>query len=88
MGYVLIFKPPEDIKPRLLQMGVLNVLIPLTTSDNPEVQGNSAAAIGNLSSRIHDYSAFVQVWESPADGIHGYLTRFLVLTLFVSVLPE
>lgn len=41
----------DDIKGQLLEMGVLNVLIPLTASSSVEVQGNSAAAIGNLSAK-------------------------------------
>lgn len=41
----------DDLKPRLLDLGVLDILIPLTESDNVEVQGNSAAALGNLSSK-------------------------------------
>lgn len=32
-------------------MGICEVLIPLTNSTSVEVQGNSAAAIGNLSSK-------------------------------------
>jgi vacuolar protein 8 len=67
----------DELKPRLLQMSVLSVLIPLTASDNLDVQGNAAAAIGNLSSKVGDYSAFAQAWESPGGGVHGYLTRFL-----------
>jgi vacuolar protein 8 len=41
----------DELKPKLLQLGVFDVLIPLTESDNVEVQGNSAAALGNLSSK-------------------------------------
>lgn len=41
----------DELKQRLLGMNVLEVLIPLTASQNIEVQGNSAAAIGNLSSK-------------------------------------
>jgi vacuolar protein 8 len=41
----------DDLKPRLLDLGVLDCLIPLTESENVEVQGNSAAALGNLSSK-------------------------------------
>lgn len=41
----------EDLKPQLLEMGICEVLIPLTNSPSIEVQGNSAAAIGNLSSK-------------------------------------
>jgi vacuolar protein 8 len=41
----------DDLKPRLLYMGVLEVLVPMTMFDNNEVQGNAAAAIGNLSSK-------------------------------------
>ncbi|KAI9227812.1 MAG: putative VAC8-vacuolar membrane protein required for the cytoplasm-to-vacuole targeting [Piptocephalis tieghemiana] len=68
----------DELKPRLLEMRILDVLIPLTSPpSSPEVQGNSAAAIGNLSSKIVDYSAFTSVWSSPAGGLEGYLTRFL-----------
>jgi len=41
----------DELKPKLLDLGVFDVLIPLTESDNVEVQGNSAAALGNLSSK-------------------------------------
>lgn len=41
----------DDLKQRLLSTKVLEVLVPLTSSSNMEVQGNSAAAIGNLSSK-------------------------------------
>lgn len=39
------------MKPQLLEIGILGVLIPLTNSPSIEVQGNSAAALGNLTSR-------------------------------------
>jgi hypothetical protein len=55
----------------------LEVLIPLTTSDSVEVQGNSAAAIGNLSAKADDYTKFQGVWLQPEGGLHGYLVRFL-----------
>ncbi|KAF2863251.1 ARM repeat-containing protein [Piedraia hortae CBS 480.64] len=67
----------DDLKPRLLALGVFDVLIPLTESESIEVQGNSAAALGNLSSKVNDYSLFLQAWTSPSGGIHGYLKRFL-----------
>jgi vacuolar protein 8 len=41
----------DELKPKLLELGVFDVLIPLTESENVEVQGNSAAALGNLSSK-------------------------------------
>src|SRR5258708_26306748 len=63
-------------------MGVWEVLIPLPTSRSSEVQGNSAAALGNLSSKdgrtaSDDYSAFNEVWDKPEGGMHNYLYRFL-----------
>ncbi|GAA5962060.1 hypothetical protein JCM21900_006978 [Sporobolomyces salmonicolor] len=70
----------EDIKTELLDMGICEVLIPLTNSPSVEVQGNSAAAIGNLSSKTDDYSAFSAVWNEPEGGLHGYLVRFLEST--------
>lgn len=41
----------DELKPHLLRLGVFDVLIPLTESESIEVQGNSAAALGNLSSK-------------------------------------
>ncbi|KAF7536935.1 hypothetical protein G7Z17_g12955 [Cylindrodendrum hubeiense] len=67
----------DDLKSHLLNLGVCSVLIPLTHSPSIEVQGNSAAALGNLSSKVGDYSIFVQNWTEPNGGIHGYLCRFL-----------
>ncbi|KAK9448802.1 armadillo-type protein [Limtongia smithiae] len=67
----------DELKAYLLSMNIIDVLLPLTMSPNPEVQGNSGAALGNLSSKIVDYSPFVKTWESPADGVSGYLIRFL-----------
>lgn len=67
----------DDLKKELLRLGVFAVLIPLTDSESIEVQGNSAAALGNLSSKVGDYSIFVRDWMEPNGGIHGYLKRFL-----------
>ena len=54
----------DELKSQLLKLGVFDVLIPLTDSESIEVQGNSAAALGNLSSKgkmnsraILDFSA-------------------------------
>lgn len=47
----------DDLKPQLLDLGVFDVLIPLTESESIEVQGNSAAALGNLSSKGKSYSS-------------------------------
>ncbi|KAG5300750.1 armadillo repeat protein [Histoplasma ohiense] len=67
----------DELKSHLLKLGVFDVLIPLTDSESIEVQGNSAAALGNLSSKVGDYSIFVRDWSEPNGGIHGYLRRFL-----------
>jgi vacuolar protein 8 len=68
----------DDLKPQLLELGICEVLIPLTNSPSVEVQGNSAAAIGNLSSKAaDDYNAFNKVWNKPEGGLHTYLVRFL-----------
>ncbi|ODV92198.1 hypothetical protein CANCADRAFT_83879 [Tortispora caseinolytica NRRL Y-17796] len=67
----------EELKPLLLESGIFTVLIPLTHSVSLDVQGNSAAALGNLSSKIQVFNPFIENWESPDGGIHGYLQRFL-----------
>jgi vacuolar protein 8 len=67
----------DELKPHLLALGVAEVLIPLTNSTSVEVQGNSAAALGNLTSKVGDYSTFIQLWQEPSGGMHAYLNRFL-----------
>lgn len=69
----------DDLKPRLYESHIIDVLIPLTFSDNGEVCGNSAAALANLCSRVldeHKHYIF-ENWNTPNDGIHGFLLRFL-----------
>ncbi|KAG6857614.1 hypothetical protein H0H87_010182 [Tephrocybe sp. NHM501043] len=80
---VAVLALSDELKGQLLEMGICEVLIPLTNSPSTEVQGNSAAALGNLSSKdgrsvTDDYSAFNDVWEKPDGGMHRYLHRFLV----------
>lgn len=67
----------DDLKGHLLNLGIADVLIPLTNSSSIEVQGNSAAALGNLSSKVSDYMPFFKVWTKPEGGMSGYLQRFL-----------
>ncbi|EJD55252.1 vacuolar protein 8 [Auricularia subglabra TFB-10046 SS5] len=80
---VAVLALSEELKPKLLEMGILEVLIPLAQSASVDVQGNSAAAIGNLASKGDppaadiDYSAFTDVWEEPSGGLQQYLLRFL-----------
>ncbi|EIW70399.1 vacuolar protein 8 [Tremella mesenterica DSM 1558] len=75
---VAVLALSDDLKPTLLEMGICEVLIPLTNSPSVEVQGNSAAALGNLSSKAsEDYAPFNAVWNKPDGGLHAYLVRFL-----------
>lgn len=67
----------DELKQRLLSMGVLEVLVELTSSSNMEVEGNSAAAIGNLSSKVKDYTPFVKAWKTPSGGLEKFLIQFL-----------
>ncbi|KAK1812443.1 Vacuolar protein 8 [Friedmanniomyces endolithicus] len=53
----------DELKPELLALGVFDVLIPLTESESIEVQGNSAAALGNLSSKGRSTKT-----QQPHDG--------------------
>jgi vacuolar protein 8 len=50
----------DELKTHLLELGVFEVLIPLTKSHSVEVQGNSAAALGNLSSKGPFATPFAQ----------------------------
>jgi len=42
---VVVLALHDDLKGQLLEMGIYEVLIPLTNSPSAEVQGNSAAAL-------------------------------------------
>lgn len=68
----------DELKSMLLEMGIVKVLVPLTRVDNFEVQGNSAAALGNLSSKVSDYTPFIEAWNEPEGGIEGFLLAFLL----------
>jgi vacuolar protein 8 len=69
----------EELKPHLLNLGVFDVLIPLTESDSIEVQGNSAAALGNLSSKGKCHLSFVTffIWETLLTSTVGDYTIFI-----------
>ncbi|CAH2354712.1 vacuolar protein 8 [[Candida] railenensis] len=69
----------DDLKPKLYESHIIDVLIPLTFSENGEVCGNSAAALANLCSRVSNVHKqyILDNWSSPNDGIHGFLLRFL-----------
>ena len=71
----------DDLKPKLYEAHIIDVLIPLTFSENGEVCGNSAAALDNLCSRVSpDHKQYIlNNWQQPNEGIHGFLIRFLEL---------
>lgn len=70
----------DDLKPQLLEMGICEVLIPLTNSPSVEVQGNSAAALGNLSSKGTSHSQclfkrYVDLTDNQRQRTMHHLTR-------------
>ncbi|ANB15280.1 protein anchor VAC8 [Sugiyamaella lignohabitans] len=67
----------DELKGGMLSMGIIEVLLPLTAIDNIEVQGNSAAALGNLSSKVGNYDPFIKCWTEPAGGVKAFLESFL-----------
>ncbi len=67
----------DGLRKTLLSMDLIDVLIPLTISQNTEVCGNSAAALANLCSRVKNYDPILKNWEQPVGGIKGFLIRFL-----------
>ncbi|KAF6071507.1 vacuolar protein 8, partial [Candida albicans P60002] len=69
----------DDLKPKLYESHIIDVLIPLTFSENGEVCGNSAAALANLCSRVsNEHKQYIlNNWAQPNEGIYGFLIRFL-----------
>jgi vacuolar protein 8 len=49
-AFFAVLAMSDELKRALLAMGLCTVLVPMTSSENVEVQGNSAAALSNLSS--------------------------------------
>ena len=72
----------DELKVHLLNLGVFEVLIPLTESESIEVQGNSAAALGNLSSKSRSWT----IPSSPADFL--FLPSFLPSFLPCRIVPR
>ncbi|KAK6465421.1 putative vacuolar inheritance protein [Scheffersomyces coipomensis] len=69
----------DDLRPQLYESHIIDVLIPLTFSENGEVCGNSAAALANLCSRVSSAHGkyILNNWNQPDEGIYGFLLRFL-----------
>lgn len=66
----------DELKTHLLNLGVFDVLIPLTDSESIEVQGNSAAALGNLSSK-GKHLVIVHCWLLLIVGTVGDYAIFI-----------
>lgn len=76
-AFLAVLALSNELKPALFKLGIIDVLIPLTKSESIEIQGNSAAALSNLSSKAHTYDSFVTSWNQPDGGIAGFLAAFL-----------
>jgi vacuolar protein 8 len=64
----------DRLKPKLLSSNIVKTLVPLTFPSIPsEVQGNAAAALGNLSTKATTLDPFLAEWDS----VCAYLERFL-----------
>lgn len=76
---VAVLALSDELKPHLLSLGVFDVLIPLTNSESIEVQGNSAAALGNLSSKgkrtVHCMFYFLDILTSSLVGDYSIFVR-------------
>ncbi|KAK6199381.1 vacuole membrane protein required for vacuole inheritance [Scheffersomyces amazonensis] len=78
-AYFAILALADDLKPQLYESHLIDVLIPLTFSENGEVCGNSAAALANLCSKVSEEHGkyILNNWNQPDEGIYGFLLRFL-----------
>lgn len=76
-AFLAVLALDENLKPLLCKVGIIEVLIPLTHVNNIEIQGNSAAALGNLSSKLGNYDPYVKAWSEPDGGIKDFLLSFL-----------
>ncbi|KAF9951743.1 Vacuolar protein 8 [Mortierella alpina] len=66
-----------DVRPQLLEIGLLSVLITLSSSENKSIKDNSSKAIFNLAQRAKDFEPFMNVWDEPSGGLNGFLFRSL-----------
>lgn len=76
-AFLAVLALGDELKNTLFSLGIIDVLIPLTQAKNIEIQGNSAAALGNLSSKVSSYDPFINAWTEPEGGIKGFLMAFL-----------
>ncbi|KAJ1921103.1 Vacuolar protein 8 [Mycoemilia scoparia] len=68
----------SSLKAQIVNEGLLEVFIHLTSSQSHDVQISSASAIAYLATEYDDYTPIIALWNQPADGIKGYLESFLV----------
>lgn len=77
-AFLAIMALGEEVKPLWCELDFIEDLLPLAISkDNKILRGNSSAAIGNLSGKLHDFTPFIAHWSEPAGGIRALLLDYL-----------
>ena len=67
----------DEFATGLRESGLFPLLIDLTKSSLVEVQGNAAAALGNISSREENHYLFKEYWNREGQGIQDFIESFL-----------
>ncbi|KAI8871153.1 ARM repeat-containing protein [Ramicandelaber brevisporus] len=67
----------EEHRAQMLTAGALNVLLPLTLSDNPDIASNCGATVCSLSTQARSYIPFVEAWHGGGGGLRDFLLKFL-----------
>ncbi|KAJ2450484.1 Vacuolar protein 8 [Coemansia sp. RSA 2336] len=75
-----VFVLDESLWPYIIDGGFLELLIPLTRSQNVELQYNACVTISSLAGKAGEASdRLAQVWDRPEGGLQSYLASFLTV---------
>ncbi|KAJ1751291.1 Vacuolar protein 8 [Coemansia sp. RSA 990] len=75
-----VFVLDESLWPYIIDGGFLELLIPLTRSQNVELQYNACVTISSLAGKASEASdRLAQVWDRPEGGLQSYLASFLTV---------
>ncbi|KAF9947008.1 Vacuolar protein 8, partial [Mortierella alpina] len=77
MIFRLLLVREAELRPRMLQMGVLDTMIHLAQSTTTEMWILIAQFLARLTDKPANVTPFINNWATPAAGLRGYLVRSL-----------
>ncbi|KAF9434066.1 Vacuolar protein 8 [Entomortierella beljakovae] len=67
----------DKYRSKIVEMGALKIFILGLTFSNEKPRRHSIEALLHVAASATDHSVFINIWETPNDGLHGLLVRYI-----------